>query len=634
MNKRTLSIAIAYFLVTISIVTYYPTLFNHIINWNDGELFNAVSAVMKGKAGIFSQPDYVPLALAFTVFQRSFSEYGYFLFHALSMILHAANAVLLFFIIRRLFNSDRFALIVSILFAIHSIQVETVAWLSTQIVITSTFFLLLTCLSYLRFKQEGKSYFWGLTILFSALFYLIGAPALTPVLILIGVDMVIDSKISFAHVKQKRVILLFWGAAFLFGAVRKGGSNYLLQLVYDSITMIRLGIVEGMVRVVYPFHNNLVASADEIAQKSLIYGESIYPLILLVLAVYIIWNKKRSPIIFYGFTFFSIMSIAVFTGRADGDWALSDHALYLSSVGLFLIIGNLIDLGLSKLDKHQRLLWGAYAVCGCAVAALAYSGRSTCGYWKDNPTFWTEAHNENPANTFILTKRGMYYYSKFDIQKSLADLNKVVELAPNDEQSYVNRGLVHLDALDIDSAISDFARATQLRPSDPNALYDLGIAWNKYGKFDSGKTAFSKALELNPSFSQALNSRANAFAKTGNYVLAFADYHRALRLNPDYAEAYGNRAFTFLQSGNFQKALEDFKKQIDLAPERFDVKIHCGFTDLLVGDTLSALSLFSSALSADSANGTMYLLGVSKVFLRSEKEIQAGQHIFRRLGIE
>lgn len=634
MNKKTLSLGIAYFLVTISVVTYYPTLFNHVISWNDGELFDAASAVIKGKAGLFSQNTYPPLALAIVVFQRSFSEYGYFLFHALSMILHAANAVLFFFIIRRLFDSDRLAVIVSILFAVHPINVETVAWLSTQNILVSTFFLLLSCLCYLRYKQEGKSYHWGLTILFSAIFYLIATPALTLVFVLIGIDFLRDSKISYALIKQKGIILLFWCAAFLAEAMHKGGLKYLSQLYYDSILMVRLGIVEGMLRIVYPFSYKLVFSSDEIAAKSLVYGESVYPLIFLVLAAFVFWNRKRYPVVFYGFAFLTILSLPVFTGRTDGNWALSDHAFYLSSIGLLLIIGALIHAGLSRLDKHRGALWGACVVCGCVVAALAYSSRSTTEYWKDNTSFWNEAHNENPGNTFILTKRGMFFYSKFEIQNSLRDLNKVVELASGDEQSYLNRGLVHLDALDIDSAISDFRKATQLRPTDPSAYFDLGIAFNKYGKYDSGITAFSRSLELNPRFFQAFNSRANAFGKTGNYVLAFADYYRALELNPEYADAYGNRAFTFLQSGNFQGALLDFGKQIELAPTRFDAKIHCGFTELLTGDTVSAASYISSALKTDSANGAMYLLGVSKVFLRSDREIKAGERLFHQLGLE
>ncbi len=634
MNKKTFTLGIAYFLLTITVISYYPTLFNHIINWNDGELFNAVSAVMKGQAGLFSQPAYAPLELAFVAFQRSFSEYGYFLFHALSMIIHAANAVLLFFIIRRLFNSERVALIVSILFSVHPIQVETVAWLSEQAIVVSTFFLLLTCLSYLRYKQGGKSYFWGLSILSAAIFYLLATPALSLVLILIGLDLLRDEKISYARIKQKGILLFFWCAAFFFGVVRQGGWVYLSQLYDDSIAMIRLGIVENVLRILYPFQHTLVMSAEEIARTSFVYGESVYPLIVLMMTVLIIWNRKQYPSVFYGFLFFTITSLPLFSGRADGDWALSDHSFYLSSIGLFLIIGNLIDIGLSRLDKRRILLWGAYALCGCTAVALVHTTRTATEYWKDNPTFWNEAHEENPFDTFILTKRGMYYYSKFEIQKSLENLDNVVELAPKDEQSYINRGLVHLDALDIDSAVSDFRKASQLAPSDPTSYFDLGIALSKYGKFDSAKTALSRALALNPTFAEAFNSRANAFAKTGNYVLAFADYRRALELRPDYAEAYANRAFTFLQSGNFQKALEDFRKQIELAPKRFDAKIHCGFTELLVGDTASARSYFSSALSIDSANGTMYLMGVSKVFLRSEEEVQAGKRLFHQMGLQ
>ena len=550
------------------------------------------------------------------------------------MILHAANAVMLFFLLRRLFASDRLALIVSILFAVHSIQVETVAWVSMQGIVVSTCFLLFMSLSYCKYRQESKRYFWALSIISAAFFYLSSTPALTPVLVLLGIDLVIDSKLTLTHLKQKRVIIAFWCVAFLFWTVRNGGADYLLSLASDSVAMIRLGIVEETLRIIFPVNNTLVISSEEIARHSLMFGESVYPLIFLVVSVLVIWGRKRSPVAFYGFVFFTASSIAAITARADGDWALSDHAFYLSSIGIFLIIGNFLDVGLSMLDTRKGLLWGAYAICGCAVVALAFSGRTASEYWKDNVVFWNEAHRENPDDAFILSKRGMYYYSKYDIKKSLADLNKVVELAPGDEQSYLNLGLVHLDALYPDSAIVDFRRAACLRPSDPVAYYDLGIACNKEGKYDSAESAFTKALALNPMFAQALNSRANAFAKTGNYVLAFADYQRALSIMPEYAEAYGNRAFTFLQSGNYQKALEDFQKQILLAPNRFDAKIHCGFTELLVGDTADAVSHFSSAVSADTSNGRMYLLGVAKVFLRTQQEIQAGQRIFRRIGVQ
>ena len=74
----------------------------------------------------------------------------------------------------------------------------------------------------------------------------------------------------------------------------------------------------------------------------------------------------------------------------------------------------------------------------------------------------------------------MYYYSKFEIQKSLWNLNKVVELAPEEEQSYIHRGLVYLDALNIDSAVSDFRKAILLPPPTLDDYFDLGTAYTRF----------------------------------------------------------------------------------------------------------------------------------------------------------
>ena len=634
MNERVRTILFVYFLAAISVVAYYPVLFNHIIDWEDADLFNVVASLLNGKIGIFSHAEYAPLELAFLAFLRSFSQYGYFLFHALSMIAHAVNAVMLFFLVRRLFVSERVACVASVLFAVHPIQLGTVAWLSAQDAVFSTLLLFLTCLVYLRFKRNGKLIWWWVVVGLSILFYAIGSPALYFILILIGCDVVIDSKLKVEHVTQKGILFLPWLVSLLFRAGGSGGFDYLLQLYYSSVAMARLGIGEFVLRVLVPFHDKLVATANEIALSTSMFGEPMLPLLFLLLAATVIWNRKRLPLVLIGFLFIAVTSLPLFSGRAAGEWVLTDRSFYLPAAGMFLVVGELLEKLILRLKGRRAVTWVLYVLCGYVVLTLVHTTRTQAQYWRDNTTFWDEAHEENPQDTFILTKRGMYYYSKFEIQNSLWNLNKVVELAPEEEQSYIHRGLVYLDAYKIESAVSDFRKAILLAPSDPAAYFDLGTAYTNYGKFDSAEAAFSKALELNPAFTQAFNGRGIAFAKAGNYVLALADYRETLKLDPDYAEAYANRAFTFLQLGNFQRALEDFRKQIDLAPNRFDAKIHYGFTELLTGDTAAAISQFSSAIRVDSANGTMYLLGVSKVFLKSQEEIEAGQRLFHRIGVQ
>jgi len=633
-NKKTLTILIVYSLAVASFVIYYPTLFNHVISWEDTDLFDVVSSFLKGKIGLFSNANYAPLELAFLAFQRSFSEHGYFLFHALSIIGHAVNAIMVFFLIRKLFKSERIAFVVSMLFALHPVQVGSVAWLSAQNVVLSTLLLLLACFAYLRFKGDRKRTSWWFVVGLSTLFFATGSPALNLILTLIGIDILIDSEFKVEHITGKAFLFLLWLIALLFRAEGSGGLDYLLQICYDSLAMMRLGIVEIVVRVLMPFTDILVTSGDEVALKSSVLGEPMFPLIFVLLGAMVVWNRKRHPLIFSGFLFLTLTSLPLFTGRAGGEWVLTDRSFYLSVVGVFLGFGELLEKLMVRFKERRAANWACYVLCGCILLTLAYITRTKTQYWKDSTTFWGKAHDENPTDTFILTKRGMYHYSRYEIRQALDDLDMVVKLAPEDEQSFINRGTVRLDALEFVDAINDFRQAIRLRPSDPLAYYEAGLSFTRASMFDSAQVAFSRTLELNPAFFQAFDGRANAFAMVGNYVLAFADYRQALALSPNYAEAYGKRALMFLQTGNFQKALGDFRKQIELAPNRFDAKIHCGLTELLIGDTASAVSHFSSAMRADSANAKLYLLTVSQSFLRSQREKQAGQLLFHQIGIQ
>ncbi len=633
MNKKTITLSFVYLLSAVSVVAYYPALLNHIISWEDSDLFNIVSLLLKGKTGLFSHPEHPPLELAFIAFQRSFSQYGYFLFHALSVLGHAANAILLFFLVRKIFASERIAVVVSLLFALHPVAVGTVAWLSGQSTIFATLFLLSASLSYLSFKRDGKRFAWWMAVVFSAFFYSIAPPALNLILLLLGIDLLLEAKLKKEHFIQKWPMIFLWLVSLCFRAIRSGGWQYLQQLYYDSVAVMRLGIVDVIARVFFPWHDTLVASADEIAARSSFYGESILPLAFLVLAVLVIWNRKKEPTVFYGFLFLVLAGLPLFTGHASGNWVLIDRTFYLSVAGIYMALGSLLEKLILAWERRKGAATAAYLVCGCLVLVLLYASRSRTEAWKDSLTFWGKAHAENPKNTFILTQRGMDHYSRYEIAPSLTDLSMVVELASGDPESYINRGIVRLDAFDYSDAIADFRRALQLRSTDQRAYYDLGLAYVRSSILDSAEAAFSRAIDLDPAFAQAYEGRANALARSGSYVLAFADYHRALELDPDYAEAYGNRAFAFLQTGNYGRGLSDFSMQIKLAPYKVDARIHCGYTALLLGDTATAMEVFSGALRADSTNGRTYLLGVSKIFLKTEEEARRGERLFRRLGV-
>ena len=258
----------------------------------------------------------------------------------MSIIGHVFNAILIYFLVRKLFASNRIAIVVSILFAVHPIAVGTVAWLSGQSTVYSTFFLLLTCTAYLKFKNNGSNIARWIAVLSAAFFYSIGTPGLILILILIGIDLLLDSNVTMRHIAEKGPMLFLWMISLLLRLSHPGGWLYLQQLYYDSTAMLRLGITEIIVRFFVPWHDTLVPSADEIAAQSSFYGESIFPLVILLLAAVVIWNRKKEPVIFCGFLFLVGASLPLFTGRVSGNMVLADRSFYLSVAGIYLAMGG------------------------------------------------------------------------------------------------------------------------------------------------------------------------------------------------------------------------------------------------------------------------------------------------------
>ncbi|HTX20152.1 MAG TPA: tetratricopeptide repeat protein [Bacteroidota bacterium] len=635
MNRKTITILLLYLLAGACVLAYYPGLLNGSLTWEDADLFAVVASVRKGALGIFAKPEYPPLQLWFLSFQRSFSEYGYFLFRAVSMVAHILNVLMIYFLALRIAKSERIAFLVSILFAIHPLQAGAIAWLSGQVEVVSTSLFLLTCLVYLQWRDGDGGLARRLSVtLCGAVFYLSSPPALDLILILIFLDILTEQKFDRRMISKKWDLLLLWAAAVLWKALWVSGATYLGQLWADSFAMVRLGAIDAALRVLLPWHDKLVVSADDLFNQSAFYGESVYPYLFLILAILVIWRRQKDPVSLSGLAIFLVCTIPAFTGRASGNWSLLDRSFYLSSVGLYVIAAGWLDRLYDLLRGRRPIFIGGSLVAAGVVVALLAMTRERTRDWKNDLTFWGRAHEENPENTFILTKRGLYHSGKYEIAAALDDLSAVVKMAPEDEESYLNRGLVELEAFDYEKAAADFRKAESLNRSDPRAKYDLGLALTNLSKLDSAETAFTDAIVLNPDFAQAYEGRASVLARRGNYVLAFADYDRALRIEPDYPEAYGNRAFAELQCGNYGRASADFSAQLRLAPYRVDARIHYGLTEFLAGDTAAAAESFLAAVKADSVNGKKYLLGVSNVFLRSAGEKEKGNALLRRLGIE
>ena len=243
------NIIVVYVLVTAVFASHFPLLLNGIINWHDDELFSLLKNIQNGSETIFSTEIHSPLIMMWFWIQYLIGENGYFIYHAVSILLHAVNAVLLFYLILRLKLSISIALATSFIFAIHPFGVESVAFINNQTVLLSLTTIVSTYLFYIEFIESGKKHFFYLAILSAIIFYGLGNPSLSLILGLFGCNIILDKKI------ETKIVFFFfvlWMIAFGIDIQNSNLLFYVSTLLADSISILRIGFTESAIRIFFP----------------------------------------------------------------------------------------------------------------------------------------------------------------------------------------------------------------------------------------------------------------------------------------------------------------------------------------------------------------------------------------------
>ena len=213
------------------------------------------------------------------------------------------------------------------------------------------------------------------------------------------------------------------------------------------------------------------------------------------------------------------------------------------------------------------------------------------------PTTWR--FEKKDADSYC--NRGLARVLQGQYDQGLADLNKALELTPNDPLALYLRGFAHFKQGRTDAAKADYEKALRLNPelgeregkgqteldtyplilqgkapalAGPAGPSPEGAAHKKQalaaaqkGDYDTALAEFTKALQADPKDTEVYNNRGSIYTFKGRYDLALADFTKALELNPRYARAYYNRALAYYYQGNYDRAIADLTKAIELNPK-------------------------------------------------------------------
>ena len=166
--------------------------------------------------------------------------------------------------------------------------------------------------------------------------------------------------------------------------------------------------------------------------------------------------------------------------------------------------------------------------------------------------------------------RGNSYNELKQYERAIEDLNKAIEIEPEDAEAYYNRGDSYNKLKQYERAIQDFDKAIGLKPDYAEAYNNRGNSCDGLKQYERAIEDFDKAIELKPDkevLTISYYNRGISYNGLKQYERAIADYDKAIELKPDYAEVYNNRGNSYNELKQYEHAIKNFEKTIEIEPE-------------------------------------------------------------------
>jgi lipoprotein NlpI len=555
--------------------------------------------------------------------------------HLTSNILHALNTFLVVLLVIRLIfaagetGSSGFsanhaemkaliaAAVTGLLFGIHPIHVESVAWVSERRDVLYAPFFILSLMMYERYVMSGvagrnaASRFLSREYLLSVGLFLLSLMS-KPMAVSLPVVLLILDWYPFQRIRSLRSFrsALFEKIPFialaLFSSVITVLAKKIETVSVDNIGLMARFLVAGkslvmyLWKMVYPYQLNPLYSFPK--NVSISSFEYLLPLLLVAtMSIVFVVIAKRKKLWLAIWAFYVITLLPVLGIVKVGYQAMADRYTYIPGIGPFLVAGLLTSVlitGTNKFFRWRTALKTFIPLIMMAILCLMLSLTvKQIKIW--NNTFSLFNHViEISSEKFYLPYqiRGVMFKESGEFDRAIEDFNEAILLNPSDMDSYNYRAQVFSATGQLEKAIADFTVSINARPT-PEAYYERGIAFSKKGETDKAIKDFTNAVTMNPRDFEAYTRLGILYGRNGSLSRAVESFDIAIELNPDYHFTYGNRGHAYLLMGDHEKALEDFNKALDLNKNYTRAYVNRGNLYLTTGRRELALEDFQKACS-------------------------------------
>jgi len=573
-------------------LAHLPGLYNGFVNWDDplyvrdNFLIRHISLDRIWKFLFAFRREQYPVASVFFSYALDYivwkgNPFGY---HLTNLLLHISITGLVFWFLHLLSKNLLVPLVGSLLFGLHPLHVESVAWITERKDLNSTIFFVLALILYLFYRRRGRSSFYILSVVSLALSLLAKPMAITLPLLLLLYDYAFHPPLRKRDFLNKTWYLLPIGmvSAYTLYArycVGYSSTEYPGMKFPGSLLLAARSIPFYFKKFLWP--SGLSAFYPRLEEPSVhepVYIGSILFVAALLLLMYLLRRSSRRFVFGMGFYFISLLPVMQFVSL--GPYWVADRYTYFPSIGLFYLAGE----GLAALWRwnwlrpavRKSLIIASVAVVGALLGVLTWQ---RTGVWKDGVSLWSDIAAKYPQSPIPWANlAGAYLHDEKDAEAARRYYEKALACDPTYRRALVGLGDAIAAMGDYEGALEKYEEAARMAPEVPGPHLARGITYMKMGKIDKAIAAYKQALTLLRKIDPkggalVFYDLALAYERRGQTKLAIENYKEALRQDEGLYEGWLNLGSLYYDSGEFQLAAEALREAVRLNPQDAEVRL-------------------------------------------------------------
>lgn len=573
------SILVVLMLIILTLGVYWPVQNYEFINYDDSIYIIKNSNIQTGNTldgfwWAFSNKYFdlwTPLAYISFIFDYllfGFNAGGY---HWTNVIIHILNIILLYFLFKNLTGAVWRSAFVAAMFAIHPINIESVAWVSERKNVLSTFWGMLTMLFYVWYVKhpDWKRY---LSVFISFALGLMSKPMMVTlpfVLLLLDYWPLNRLQINLQSANQPE--------ATTFVLTNKSKISF---LIWEKIPLFILSVITIFITVYTPRSNSdpqFLMTTDFIQRvNNAIYSYTIYlkklfwpsdlsiiylylnipfwqvflsGIFLIIITILVCIYFKKYPYLPVGWFWYLGTLVPVIGIVPIGDHTMADRYAYLTFIGLFVIIA----WGAEQISSKTLFLKKLFIFASILIILLfTVAAHNQIKIWANTITLFENAIKKNPSNYFACQIIGQELAKNNEYEKALYYYDMALKAEPLLWSAYNNKGLILKTMGKREEAFENFQKAIKVNKFSVEAYHNIGAFYYENNKFDESVKYFLRAIEIDPFYIESYNYLGVALVEKGNIEEGINYFEKALSIDPNNINAQKNMKIALQMKKNFK----------------------------------------------------------------------------------